>query len=77
MSFDAVNIVLTAIQNAGLSGDLSADREAIKDAIAAIESYPGITGTMTFTPEGDPIKDAVVVIVNDDGEFEFVTTLKP
>ncbi len=77
LSFDAVNIVLKAIQDAGLSGDIKADREAIKDAIVALESYPGITGSMTFTADGDPIKDAVVVQVNEDGEFEFVATLQP
>ncbi|MBI9101868.1 MAG: ABC transporter substrate-binding protein [Spirochaetales bacterium] len=77
LSFDAVNIVLKAIQTAGITGDLRADREAIKDAIASLASYPGITGTMTFTPDGDPIKDAVVVQVNDAGEFEFVATLQP
>ena len=77
LSFDAVNIVLKAIQTAGLTGDIRADREAIKDAIASLESYPGITGSMTFTTDGDPIKDAVVVQVNDAGEFEFVATLQP
>ncbi|MDC7226014.1 MAG: ABC transporter substrate-binding protein [Spirochaetales bacterium] len=77
LSFDAVNIVLQAIQNAGLTGDLQTDRDAVKDAMASLESYPGITGTMTFTPDGDPIKDAVVVMVNDDGEFEFVATMQP
>ncbi|MDC7239277.1 MAG: ABC transporter substrate-binding protein [Spirochaetales bacterium] len=77
LSFDAVNIVLQAIQDAGLTGDLKADRVAIKDAMTAITSYPGITGNMTFTPEGDPIKDAVVVKVNDAGEFEFVANLQP
>ena len=77
LSFDAVNIVLKAIQTAGLTGDIRADREAVKDAIASLESYPGITGTMTFTPDGDPIKDAVVVQVNEAGEFEFVATLQP
>ncbi len=77
LTYDAVNIVLTAIQKAGLTGDLEADRTAIKDAIAGLTDYKGITGTMTFTPDGDPIKDAVVVQVNDDGEFEFVKTLSP
>ena len=77
LSFDAVNIVLKAIQAAGITGDLRADREAVKDAIASLESYPGITGTMTFTTDGDPIKDAVVVQVNDEGQFEFVATLQP
>jgi len=32
---------------------------------------------MTFTLDGDPIKDAVVVQVNSAGEFEFVKTLSP
>ncbi|MDC7219280.1 MAG: ABC transporter substrate-binding protein [Spirochaetales bacterium] len=77
LSYDALNIVLKAIQEAGLSGDLRADRTAIKDAIAGLADYKGITGTMTFTPEGDPIKDAVVVKVNEAGEFEFVETLSP
>lgn len=77
LTYDALNIVLTAIQNAGLTGDLATDRTAIKDAIASISGYPGITGNMTFTPDGDPIKDAVVVQVNSSGEFEFVKTLSP
>jgi len=77
LSYDALNIVLKAIQTAGLTGDLRKDRTAIKDAIASLSNYKGITGTMTFTPEGDPVKDAVVVKVNDAGEFEFVETLSP
>lgn len=77
LSYDAINIVLTAIQAAGITGDLRADRTAVKDAIASLTDYKGITGTMTFTPEGDPIKDAVVVQVNEAGEFEFVKTLSP
>lgn len=77
LSFDAINIVLKAIQEAGLTGNLATDREAIKNSIASLKDYAGITGNMTFTPEGDPVKDAVVVRINDAGEFEFVTTLKP
>ncbi|RKX93354.1 MAG: branched-chain amino acid ABC transporter substrate-binding protein, partial [Spirochaetes bacterium] len=77
LTYDALNIVLTAIQAAGLTGDLEADRTAIKDEIAGLKDYKGITGTMTFTPDGDPIKDAVVVQVNAAGEFEFVKTLSP
>ncbi len=77
LTYDAINIVLTAIQDAGITGDLAADRTAIKDSIAAISNYPGITGNMTFTLDGDPIKDAVVVQVNSAGEFEFVKTLSP
>ncbi|MDR1239873.1 MAG: ABC transporter substrate-binding protein [Treponema sp.] len=77
LSCDAVMIVLQAIQEAGITGDLATDRDAIKDAIASIKDYEGITGKMTFTPEGDPIKDAVVVRISDEGEFVHVASLQP
>jgi branched-chain amino acid transport system substrate-binding protein len=74
LTFDAVNIILQAIQNAGLTGNLQQDRDNIRAAIASIKNYDGITGKMTFNESGDPEKDAVVVrIVN--GEFTFVTSL--
>jgi branched-chain amino acid transport system substrate-binding protein len=75
LSYDSTRIVLQAIQNAGLSGDLQKDRQAIRDAIAALQNFPGITGTMTFDENGDPYKPAVVVRVSDSGEFEYVTSL--
>ena len=75
LSYDSTRIVLQAIQNAGLSGDLRKDRDAIRDAIAALQNFPGITGSMTFDENGDPYKPAVVVRVSDTGEFEYVTSL--
>jgi branched-chain amino acid transport system substrate-binding protein len=75
LSYDSARIILQAIQNAGVSGDLRKDREAIRNAIAALQNFPGITGTMTFDENGDPYKPAVVVRVNDSGEFEYVTSL--
>jgi branched-chain amino acid transport system substrate-binding protein len=76
LSYDSTNIILKAIQNAGLTGKLEADRDAIKDAIVKIADYPGITGTMTFNVNGDPEKPAVVVQVNDAGEFAYITTMR-
>jgi branched-chain amino acid transport system substrate-binding protein len=74
LTFDAANIILQAIQDAGLTGNLQQDRDNIRAAIASIKNYEGITGKMTFNESGDPEKDAVVVrIVN--GEFTFVTSL--
>ena len=66
-----------AIQSAGLTGNLKKDRVAIKDAMGKIKSFDGITGNMQFTPEGDPLKEAVIVRVTPEGEFEFVKSLKP
>jgi len=75
LSYDAVRIALKAVQDAGITGNLQKDREAIRDAIAGLKDFPGITGTMTFDANGDPYKPAVVVRVSETGEFEYVTSL--
>ena len=77
LTYDATYIVLKAIQDCGLTGKLSKDRVAIKDALGKISSFEGITGNMQFSPDGDPLKDAVVVKVTENGEFEFVKSLQP
>jgi branched-chain amino acid transport system substrate-binding protein len=77
LSHDAIMIVLEAIKSAGLTGNLQRDRDNIKNAIAALRDYDGITGRMTFNAEGDPEKDAVVVQISNAGEFVYVTSLKP
>jgi branched-chain amino acid transport system substrate-binding protein len=75
LSYDSARIILQAIQTAGLTGDLAKDRDAIKNTIAAMVDFDGITGKMTFDVNGDPAKPAVVVRVNEAGEFEYVTSL--
>ncbi len=78
LTWDSLGLMVTAIQNTGgLSGDIAADRTKVKDAFAAIQDFPGITGGMTFTPEGDPLKCAVVVKINDEGQFEFFKSVCP
>jgi branched-chain amino acid transport system substrate-binding protein len=72
LTWDALNIVKQAIQDCGeITGDLAADRTCIRDAMANIDEFPGITGNMTFTEEGDPIKCAVIVRISDEGLFTF------
>jgi branched-chain amino acid transport system substrate-binding protein len=39
--------------------------------MANIKQFKGITGDMTFTEEGDPIKCAVIVKITDEGKFSF------
>jgi len=78
LTWDSLRIVQAAIQGTGgLSGDLKKDREAVKDAMASIKEFEGITGKMTFTPDGDPIKCAVIVRISDKGEFEFYKSVCP
>jgi len=72
LTWDTMRIAQKAIQDCGkISGDIKADRKCVRDALARIKDFDGITGKMTFTEEGDPIKCAVIVKISDAGEFEF------
>jgi len=78
LTWDALNIVQAAIQSYGkISGNVEKDRQGIRDALAKIKEFNGITGKMTFTEEGDPIKCAVIVRINNKGEFEFFNSVCP
>jgi branched-chain amino acid transport system substrate-binding protein len=78
LTWDAIRIVQTAIENTGeLTGDIEKDRKAVRDALAQIKKFQGITGNMDFTEDGDPIKCAVIVKINDAGEFEFYESVCP
>jgi branched-chain amino acid transport system substrate-binding protein len=71
LTWDALDLLLRAIQNSGgLTGDLAKDREAVKDELGKVAGFVGITGKMTFTPDGDPIKCAVIVKI-EGGKFKF------
>lgn len=78
LTWDSLRIVQKAIQDTGeLTGDLKKDRNRVRDAMGRIEKFKGITGEMTFTEEGDPIKCAVIVRISDAGEFEFYKSVCP
>lgn len=78
LTWDSIWLMLKAIQNTGgLTGNIDKDRDAIKDQLTKIRDFDGITGKMTFTPEGDPSKCAVVVKINPKGEFEFYQSVCP
>jgi branched-chain amino acid transport system substrate-binding protein len=78
LTWDSLGLMIQAIKDTGgLSGDIKADRTKVKDALAAVKNFPGITGAMTFTAEGDPKKCAVVVKINDEGQFAFHKSVCP
>ncbi len=78
LTWDSLGIVEKAIQNCGkITGNIEKDRKCIRDAMAQVKEYEGITGEMTFTEEGDPIKCAVIVRISDKGEFEFYKSVCP
>jgi branched-chain amino acid transport system substrate-binding protein len=78
LTWDALQLAQQAIQDAGkITGRMEKDREAVRKALAQIKDFSGITGKMTFTEEGDPIKCAVIVKINDRGEYEFYKSSCP
>ncbi len=78
LTWDSLRLVQQAIQNSGvLTGKIENDRVAVRNALAQIKNFAGITGNMTFTEEGDPIKCAVIVKINDKGEFQFHKSICP
>jgi branched-chain amino acid transport system substrate-binding protein len=60
LAYDAVFLLKNAIENAQ-----STDRDAIKNALAKTKNFKGLTGTISFNADGDPIKEAIIMqIVN-------------
>jgi branched-chain amino acid transport system substrate-binding protein len=78
LTWDSLHIVQEAIQACGtITGNLGKDRQCVRDAMARIKKFNGITGQMTFTEDGDPIKCAVIVRISDKGEYEFYKSVCP
>lgn len=78
LTWDSMNIVKQAIESCGeITGDLAVDRACVREALAGIKEFPGITGNMTFTEEGDPIKCAVIVRISEEGKFTFYEQVCP
>ena len=70
LSYDGANLLLNAITDAG-----TADAEAVRSTLERIE-FHGLTGTIHFDPQHNPIKPAVILAVTPDG-FVFQGLVKP
>jgi len=71
LTYDAFGLLFQAIQTAG-----KIDRQAVRDALASITAYEGVTGNMQFKGTGDPIKSAVILQVKE-GKFVYFTSAAP
>ena len=77
LTWDSMQIVAQAIKNCdSLGGSLEENRTCVRDGMAAIQDFEGITGTMTFDEQGDPIKCAVIVQIQG-GEAVFYKSVCP
>ena len=75
LTYDAFGLLLQAVKQAGQTGKV--DRQSVRDALARLTNYQGVTGTMKFQEgSGDPIKSAVILkIVN--GKFTWFADVNP
>jgi len=72
LTYDSFGLLWEALKSAG-----KVDRQAVRDALAKIPNYEGVTGTMQFKEgSGDPIKSAVILQIKD-GKFNFFANANP
>ena len=71
LTYDAGNLLLAAIAKAG-----APDRQKVRDALATIQEFEGVTGNMQFKGTGDPIKSAVILQIKD-GKFTYHASVAP
>ncbi len=71
LTTDAFWLIMQALTTAG-----RLDREALRNALAGIQDYDGITGRMRFNGTGDPVKSAVILKI-ENGAFKFYSRVEP
>jgi len=63
-AYDAANIMFDAVKRSkSLSGP------DIRDALAATQAFPGVTGTVTFNEHRDAVKPIVMIEIKDGGTY--------
>lgn len=65
-AYDGIYIIKAAIEAAGATPDMSTSDlcDALKGAMTEI-TVEGITGSMTWTPDGEPTKEPKAVVIQD------------
>jgi branched-chain amino acid transport system substrate-binding protein len=71
LTYDSGRLLLSAVAKAN-----SLDRQKVRDALATIAEFEGVTGKMKFTGTGDPTKSAVIIRIKD-GKFTYHDSVAP
>ncbi|EIC29622.1 ABC transporter substrate-binding protein [Methylomicrobium album] len=72
LTYDAMGLLSAALKKSPVL-----DRKAVRDAMAAVADYEGVTGIIKFAPgSGDPVKSAVIMQVKGD-KFVWVMNAAP
>jgi len=62
-AYDATKIVAFALRRVGLPERGAIDRTKVRDAIAGLRDYPGVTGNLTFDRFGTPTREVLLLRV--------------
>jgi branched-chain amino acid transport system substrate-binding protein len=65
LTYDAFQLLFEAMRQAG-----SIDKTAIRDQLAEVDRFEGVTGIMSFDDQGDPTKCAVIIQIQN-GAFTY------
>ncbi len=71
LSYDAVQLLADALRRAGTT-----ESSALRDALAATQDYDGVTGRISFNPNGDPIKSLVIMEI-ENGRPRYRMQVRP
>jgi branched-chain amino acid transport system substrate-binding protein len=72
LTYDAFGLLVQALKSAG-----KPDRQAVRDALARIPGYEGVTGNLQFKEgSGDPVKSAVILQIKN-GKFAWFANANP
>jgi len=67
LTYDAVYLLAEALKNTKLTGNIMEDRIKLRDQIAAIKQFEGVTGIVGYFGTGDPPKCAALIKFDDSG----------
>jgi branched-chain amino acid transport system substrate-binding protein len=71
MGYDAMKVLAEAVNRAP-----EVSRKAVRDAIAQVKDYQGVTGKISIDNERNAVKSAVVLKVAN-GKYQYQTTINP
>jgi len=72
LTYDSMGLLFEAIKKS-----TTLDRKVVRDSLATLVNYPGVTGDIKFTAgSGDPVKSAVIMQIKGD-KFVWVMNAAP
>jgi branched-chain amino acid transport system substrate-binding protein len=74
--YEAINILLQAIENVCAAGSDPSNRMAVRDAVFAIRNFDGVLGTWSFDANGDTSISDMTIYQVENGTFEALGTFK-